>query len=205
MSDLLRRFEYDVKVSILYKLSGQDEMVSSEDEESGMESGVDTFSRSSSRREEREETPAEAVRVKTKSGESLDGKEADNLRKRKKSGKVVDDPKRQKIEGISCQSNSEDAEHVEAVGEGESEAENNNTLAGESHFRPSQPKPQVLTSAKSTVKGATTAKTPGRNSKQPAPPCFQRKVKKFNGTSTGYYFHACDDYNFEDLKRVGHS
>ena len=196
MSDLLRRFEYDVKVSILYKLSGQDEMVSSEDEESGMESGVDTFSR----REEREETPAEA-----KSGESLDGKEADNLRKRKKSGKVVDDPKRQKIEGISCQSNSEDAEHVEAVGEGGSEAENNNTLAGVSHFRPSQPKPQVLTSAKSTVKGATTAKTPGRNSKQPAPPCFQRKIKKFNGTSTGYYFHACDDYNFEDLKRVGHS
>ena len=55
MSDLLRRFEYDVKVSILYKLSGQDEMVSSEDEESGMESGVDTYSRSSSRREEREE------------------------------------------------------------------------------------------------------------------------------------------------------
>merc|ERR550532_4005084 len=100
-----------------------------------MESGVDTFSRSSSRREE---TPAEAVRVKTKSGESFDGKEADNLRKRKKSGKVVDDPKRHKIEGISCQSNSEDAEHVEAVGEGESEAENNNTLAGESHFRPSQ-------------------------------------------------------------------
>ena len=55
MSDLLRRFEYDVKVSILYKLSGQDEMVSSEDEESGMESGVDTYSRSSSRRDE---TPA---------------------------------------------------------------------------------------------------------------------------------------------------
>ena len=60
-------------------------MGSSEEEESGMESGVNTYSRSGSRREVRE-SPA-----KVEEGQTLEENEAGSLRKRKR-GKRSEGP-----------------------------------------------------------------------------------------------------------------
>merc|ERR1711974_63389 len=82
-----------------------------------------------------------------------------------------------------------------------SEVENNNVLSRKSNLLPLQP--QALNSPKSTVKGVTASKTPGsKGNKEPIPSCIKKKVKKFNGTNTTYYYHACDDYNYEDMRQV---
>jgi len=175
------------------RLAEQDEMGSSEEEESGMESGVDTYSRGSSRRgEEREEAREVAAQVKTEEGETLDdGKEtSENPRKRKKSNSILDHKR------LKAQASGEDSENNAAAGE--SEVENNNmSPARMSHLLPLQPQP--LVPSKDTV----VSKTPGRSTKkEPVPPCIHKKVKKFNGTNTTYYYHACDDYNHEDMRQV---
>ena len=170
-------------------------MGSSEEEESGMESGVDTYSRSSSRRaEEREEVRESPSKVEE--GETLEENEAGNSRKRKRSENTLD-PKRMKVQGISKMCSNE---NNAAIGAGESEVENNNVLSGKFHLLPLQP--QALNSPKSAEKGAAVSKTPGNKGKEPIPSCIKKKVKKFNGINTTYYYHACDDYNYEDMRQV---
>ena len=44
-------------------------------------------------------------------------------------------------------------------------------------------------------------KTPSK-SKEPIPNCIQKKMKKFKGSYTTYYYHSCDDFNYEDMKQV---
>merc|ERR1719204_1869808 len=44
-------------------------------------------------------------------------------------------------------------------------------------------------------------KTPSK-SKEPIPNCIQKKMKKFKGSYTTYYYHSCDDFNYEDMKEV---
>jgi len=177
------------------RLAEQDEMGSSEEEESGMESGVDTYSRSSSRRvEEREEVRESPAKVEE--GETLEENEAGNSRKRKRSENTLD-PKRMKVQGISKMCSNE---NNAAIGAGESEVENNNVLSGKIHLLPLQP--QALNSPKSAEKGAAVSKTPGNKGKEPIPSCIKKKVKKFNGINTTYYYHACDDYNYEDMRQV---
>ena len=169
---------------------------SSEEEESGMESGVDTYSRSSSRRgEEREEAREVPAQVKTEEGESLEGKEtSENSKKRKKSNNISD-PKR-----LKAQNTNEGFENNAATGE--SEVENNNRSPGrKSNLLPLQPQPLVPN--QSTVKDTVVTKTPGRSAKkEPVPPCIHKKFKRFNGTNTMYYYHACNDYNYEDMRQV---
>ena len=166
-----------------------------------MESGVDTYSRSSSRRgEEREEVGDVPEELKVEEGETLEGNEAGNSRKRKRGGNILD-PKRLKVQGISKQSSNGDFENNAAIAMGESEVENNNVLSRKSNLLPLQP--QALNSPKSTVKGVTASKTPGsKGNKEPIPSCIKMRVKKFNGTNTTYYYHACDDYNYEDMRQV---
>ena len=172
-------------------------MGSSEEEESGMESGVDTYSRSSSRRgEEREVVGVVPEELKVEEDETLKGNEAGNLRKRKRSENM--DPKRLKVQGISKQMSNRESDNSAG---GESEVENNNVLSRKSNLLPLQP--QALNSPKSAVKGVAVSKTPGhKGNKEPVPPCIKKKVKKFNGTNTTYYYHACDDYNYEDMRQV---
>ena len=165
-------------------------MGSSEEEESGMKSGVNTYSRSGSRREVRE-SPA-----KVEEGETLDENEAGSLRKRRRSENTLDH-KRMKVQGISkiC-SNGNNA----AIAAGESEVENNNVSSRKSDLPPLQP--QAVKSPKLAEKGAAVSKTPGNRGKEPIPPCIKKKVKKLNGSNTTYYHHACDDYNYEDMRQV---
>jgi len=175
------------------RLAEQDEMGSSEEEESGMESGVDTYSRSSSRRgEEREDVDRAEHRVEEggipegNEGETLEalneGNEAEKSRKRKRSESTLD-PKRLKVQGVSKQCSNENNATEE------SEVENNNDLSKKVHLLPLQP--QALNSPK--------PKTPA---KDPIPSCIKRKVKKFNGINTSYFYHACDDHNYEDMRQV---
>ena len=128
-------------------------MGSSEEEESGMESGVDTYSRSSSRRaEEREEVRESPSKVEE--GETLEENEAGNSRKRKRSENTLD-PKRMKVQGISKMCSNE---NNAAIGAGESEVENNNVLSGKFHLLPLQP--QALNSPKSASKPSCSGSTP---------------------------------------------
>ena len=173
-------------------------MGSSEEEESGMESGVDTYSRSSSRRgEEREEVGDVPEELKVEEEETLKGNEAGNSRKRKRSENTMG-PQRLKVQGISKQMSNGESDNNAG---GESEVENNNVLSRKSNLLPLQP--QALNSPKSAVKGVAVLRTPGhKGNKEPVPPCIKKKVKKFNGTNTTYYYHACDDYNYEDMRQV---
>ena len=176
-------------------------MGSSEEEESGMESGVDTYSRSCSSRRGEEREEVREVPAKVEEGETLGGdegetheeNEAGNSRKRKRSENILD-PKRLKVQGISKQCSNA------AVAAGESEVENNNMSSKKFHLLPLQP--QALNSPKQAEEGAAVAKSPAPKGKEPIPSCIKKKVKKFNGTNTIYYYHACDDYNYEDMRQV---
>ena len=163
-----------------------------------MESGVDIQSRSSSGRGEEREEMKEVPKVEEgetlggNEGETLEENEAGNTRKRKKSANILD-PKRLKVPGISKQCSNENNAAI-----GESEVENNNVLSRKLHLLPLQP--QALNSPKST---AAVSNTPAPKGKLgPTPSCIKKKVKKFNGTNTTYYYHACDDYNYEDMRQV---
>ena len=160
---------------------------SSEEEESGMESGVATYSIS-----RREEERVEARAVPAEEGETCEGKETlENSRKRKKSNNILN-PKRLKAQ------DTKDASENNAAA-GKSEVENNNmSPTRKSHLLLLQPQP--LVPDQSAVKDTVVSKTPER--KETIPPCVKKRVKKFNGSSTSYYYHACNDYNYEDVKQV---
>ena len=194
-------------------------MGSSEEEESGMESGVDTYSRSSSRRETREDflralQGGDVANVRgeervvqdehIKDGKDSKEEEAGSKRKRRESSS---DSKRQRV----C----ENPRQLDS----KADSENNMTADGRAC--------QVESSAQTTENFSTKVLTPLKEShllalnaqalispkpnkvpktpskrKEPIPNCIQKKMKKFKGSMTTYYYHSCDDFNYEDMKQV---
>ena len=194
-------------------------MGSSEEEESGMESGVDTYSRSSSRRETREDflralQGGDVANVRggemvvqdehIKDGEKSKEEEVGSKRKRRESSS---DPKRRRV-----------CENPRQLGS-KADSENNMTADGRacqvenSDQTAENFSAKVLTPLKTSHLLALNAqvsispkpnkvpKTPSK-SKEPIPNCIQKKMKKFKGSYTTYYYHSCDDFNYEDMKQV---
>ena len=194
-------------------------MGSSEEEESGMESGVDTYSRSSSRRETREDflralQGGDVANVRgeervvqdehIKDGEGSKEEETGSKRKRRESSS---DSKRQRVceNPRQLDSKADSENNMRADGRA-CQVENSDQMTENSSD-------QVLTPLKKSHLLALNAqvlispkpnkvpKTPSK-SKVPIPNCIQKKTKKFKGSNTTYYYHSCDDFNYEDMKQV---
>ena len=178
-------------------------MGSSEEEESGMESGVDTYSRSSSRRETREDflralQGGDVANVRggemvvqdehIKDGEKSKEEEVGSKRKRRESSS---DPKRRRV-----------CENPRQLGS-KADSENNMTADGRacqvenSDQTAENFSAKVLTPLKTSHLLALNAqvsispkpnkvpKTPSK-SKEPIPNCIQKKMKKFKGSYTTF-------------------
>ena len=202
-------------------------MGSSEEEESGMESGVDTYSRSSSRRETREDFlralqggDVANVRVeervvqdehikdgKNSKEEEAGSKEEEAGSKRKRRESSSDTKRRRLCENprqLDSKADSENNMTADCracqVESSDQTTENSSsakvmTPLKESHLLALNA--QVLISPKPNK----VPKTPS-NRKEPIPNCIQKKLKRFRGSITTYYYHSCDDFNYEDMKQV---
>ena len=191
-----------------------------------MESGVDTYSRSSSRRETREDflralQGGDVANVRgeervvqdehIKDGESskeeeAGGKEEEAGSKRKRRESSSDTKRRRLCENprqLDSKADSENNMTADGracqVESSDQTTENFSTKVltplKESHLLALNA--QVLISPKPNK----VPKTPSK-SKVPIPNCIQKKTKKFKGSNTTYYYHSCDDFNYEDMKQV---